>query len=261
MKTQEVPIPLRPFYQHFRTLEYRHDYSIVFDDFLSAMMNYFTPPGVEGYSTDRFSRYTKEERLIFGNLIQTTIRIFEKEITETVKWFDPFGDFYQLLASRGKQSALGQFFTPSSVVDMVTQIQGSDNKLTGKSLRISDPTCGSGRMLISFHAHHPGNFCYGEDLDDMCCKMTCLNMMVHGCQGEVVNHNSLNPNDYIKGWTINGTIQQTGLPSITPLLKEKSFIYQMWQNQLSETEKQKLSKIENDKNIQIETVGLQLGIF
>ncbi|WP_438710353.1 hypothetical protein ACSTS3_15170 [Aquimarina muelleri] len=57
--------------------------------------------------------------------------------------------------------------------------------------------------------------------------MTCINMMLHGCEGEVVQYNALNPDDYQCGWKINHNIYIYGLPSIIPIEKEQSTIYQM----------------------------------
>lgn len=261
MKTQEVPMELREFYAQFKKLEYRHDYVTVYDDFLTAMMNYFTPPEHKGFDVQCFNRYTKEERLIIGSLIPIIIKTFEKHITDDNTWFDPFGDFYQLLASRGKKSALGQFFTPPTVVNFMTQLQGDKEELTGKGMNINDPACGSGRFLIAFHVKFPGNYVYGEDLDKICCKMACLNMMMHGCEGEVVHHNSLNPTDYIQGWRINYNIRHFHLPSIIPLEKENSFVYQMWQKKLAERENATDEKKAQEEQEIIRKVGKQMDLF
>lgn len=261
MKTQEVPMELREFYAQFKKLEYRHDYVTVFDDFLSAMMNYFTPPEYAGIDVRRFDKYTKEERLLIGGLIPIVIQTFDKNITGKQDWFDPFGDFYQLLASRGKQSVLGQFFTPSTVVDFMTKIAGDSDELLGKGIKVNDPACGSGRFLIAFHANYPGNYTYGEDLDPICCKMSCLNMMLHGCEGEIVNHNSLDPNHYIQGWRINYRIRNSHLPTIIPLEKEDSVVYQLWQNKLAVIEREAEENKAREKQEIIRKVGMQMDLF
>jgi len=73
---------------------------------------------------------------------------------------------------------------------------------------------------------------------------------MHGCEGEVVQHNALNPEDYVNGWAINSMIRQTGLPSIVPIEKEQSRIYRMWQSKKSETESN-----------EVRTIGKQMDIF
>jgi type I restriction enzyme M protein len=137
------------------------------------------------------------------------------------------------------------------------ECQGT-NKLIGRGLTINDPACGSGRMLIAFHAKNPGNYVFGEDLDPMCCKMACINLMIHGCEGEIVNHNSLQPDDYIQGWSINADIRKSGLPSIRPLAKENSFVHRMWHKAPSGLQQEKVViNVRDKKKIVVE----QLGIF
>lgn len=263
MKTTDIPHDFKSFYQLFRKLEYKHDYAIVFDDFLSAMMNYFTPPNVDNCDVSVFDKYTEEERHIIGSMIPEIIQLFHRKIhTEELKWFDLFGAFYEALASRSKKSGLGQFFTPEPVVDLMTLMQSSKGEdLTGQGKRISDPTCGSGRFLIAFQGHFPGNYTYAEDIDPICCKMASINMMLHGCEGEVVQHNSLNPDDYQRGWKINTDIRLFGLPSIVPMEKEQSFVYQMWQQQKLKIAEEKAKAERKAEEETIRTVGIQTDLF
>ncbi|HNP94462.1 MAG TPA: N-6 DNA methylase [Cyclobacteriaceae bacterium] len=252
MKTKEIPLPLRGFYKLFSKLEYRHDYVTVFDDLLTAMINFFTPPGFPPEDVNCFKKYKDEERELFKPMIYEMISVYNSHITTDTDWYDPFGDFYQMLASRGKQSSLGQFFTPSTVVDMMTKMQGTKEELTNKQLRVNDPTCGSGRFLIAFHANFPGNYVYGEDIDRMCCKMATINLMIHGCEGEVVNKDSLVVHDFRKGWQINSTLRQTSFPSIIPLEKEQAF---SWRQQPEPP------PLPSNQDNTIRTVGVQMGIF
>ena len=264
MKTREVPHYLKEFNRIFSQVTYRHEYVIVFDDFLSAALNYFLLPGSEGFDVSVFKRYSKEENQMIGSLVHELIKVYDKQIVKAGKdWFDPLGEFYEVLSSRGKKSALGQFFTPEPVVEFMSQINGDPEELTGKGYKISDPTCGSGRMLIAFHSRFPGNYTFGEDIDPICCKMTCLNMMVHGCEGEVIQHNALDPNDFVKGWYINPKIGLfNGLPHILPIAKkEDSFVYRMWQQQLKKAEQEKQLIIQRDKDAQIAKVGIQTSLF
>lgn len=261
MKTQEVPIPLRGFFEQFRKLEHRHNYAHIYDDFLTAILNFFTPPIYKPHDIDCFKRYTEAERQIFSHLIAETIKIFSAQVLTDTDWFDPFGDFYQLLSSRSKASALGQFFTPSTIIDLMTQIQGTPEELTGKGLMVNDPACGSGRCLIAFHAAFPGNYMYGEDLDLMCCKMACVNLMIHGCEGQIVCRDSLAINDFRYGWQINGNLRRTGLPSIVPIDKEASVNYKMGLNSIDQhTRRVELEKLNETEKL-LSTVGIQMGMF
>jgi type I restriction enzyme M protein len=56
----------------------------------------------------------------------------------------------------------------------------------------------------------------GEDLDAMCCKMSAVNLMSHGCYGEVVCHNTLTePGEVRMGFVVNeGMYPFVGIPTI-----------------------------------------------
>lgn len=144
---------------------------------------------------------------------------------ESEAWYDPLGDIYQDIASRSKRSWMGQFFTPEHVCTMMAKmtIKADDNGLT-----YSDPCCGSGRMLLAAKALAPDNRFYGEDLDPLCCRMTVLNMAMHGCEGEVVCHNSLMPDTFREGWQLRKHLYLPMI-EIVPIQKENSIIIRTWE--------------------------------
>ena len=86
---------------------------------------------------------------------------------------------------------------------------------------MGDPTCGSGRLLLAYHAHNPGNYLVGEDISRTCCMMTVCNMLVHGCVGEVICHDSLQPKAFTDGWKVNQALPLTGVPSIRCMKEEE----------------------------------------
>lgn len=262
MKTKDIPHDFRAFYTHFKSLEYKYDYITIFDDFLSAMMNYFTPPHSKGIDVSIFNKYTEQERINIGAMIPEIINLFHQKIeVEDLEWFDVFGAFYEALSSRSKKSRLGQFFTPEPLVEFMTSIQGEKEELIGKGMTVNDPACGSGRFLIAFHAKFPGNYTYAEDIDPISCKMACINMMLHGCEGEVIQHNALDPDDYANGWSINSMIRQTGLPSIVSIEKEQSRVYQMWQQKKEQIQQEKTTSAQKAEAEEIRIVGKQMDIF
>ena len=61
---------------------------------------------------------------------------------------------------------------------------------------MNDPTCGSGRLLLAYHVRNLGNYLVAEDISRTCCLMTVCNMLIHGCVGEVIQHDSLLPEDF-----------------------------------------------------------------
>ena len=106
--------------------------------------------------------------------------------------------------SKRGQQYLGQFFTPVSICELMVLCTRTEKGATGKC--ISDPTCGSGRLLLAYQVHFPGNYLVGEDISRTCCMMTVCNMLIHGCVGEVICHDSLMADKFTDGWKVNPTL-------------------------------------------------------
>lgn len=228
-KSTDVPGELRDFNRIFQKFEYRHEHSQVFSDFLDLFIKQFSFDNCEELNNRIQKQYNQEERFNFGALIQEAIKVLNKEIRGDHDWYDIFGTYYEVLANDYKRQGFGQFFTPPHIVDLMTGINGGKSELTGQGLLIGDPCSGSGRMLISFQAHFPGNFLVGQDIDLICCKMTILNMILHGCKGEVVWGNSLDPSDFRQGWRISPYI--AGIPQVYKIDKSESFTWRLWENE------------------------------
>jgi type I restriction-modification system DNA methylase subunit len=121
---------------------------------------------------------------------------------ESGSWLDFFGGVYEeMYQSRGKASALGQFYTPPHLCDLLAYCSAPCD---GK---INDSACGSGRTLLAAAAKsgfRRDNYYVGEDIDVVSVKMCALNLMIHGCQGRVVQHDTLvNPVCFDYGFRIN----------------------------------------------------------
>lgn len=245
ISSRDIPSELKSFWKVFERLAYRHQYVTVFDDFLTMCLFNFSLDEPE-YKENRdqvMKKYETEEHKLFGELFMLMLKIYAEQIVDKgKKWYDFFGDLYQAISSTQKSQAMGQFFTPESVVDMMALMNNIQKDQT-----VLDPTCGSGRMLIAAHAHSGGCFVFGKDLDLMCCKMTVLNMIFHGCNGEVVWCNSLDLYDYKNGWRIKPH-REIGICFISPLPKEHSFIWH--ENQKRIEEFQTASNPEVKKEIQ-----------
>lgn len=117
-------------------------------------------------------------------------------------WLDFFGEMYEeMYQSKSKASTLGQFFTPPGLCDLLAYCSEPNE---GK---INDCACGSGRTLLAGAAvskFDRNNFYVGEDLDIVSVKMCALNLMIHGCRGRVVQHDTLmNPVLFDYGFRIN----------------------------------------------------------
>jgi ribosomal protein L11 methylase PrmA len=71
-------------------------------------------------------------------------------------------------------------------------------------LRILDPACGSGRMLLAAHrVNGTGHEYYGIDIDPTCAKVTALNLFLNGIwNSEVMCANALSPADFVIAYRI-----------------------------------------------------------
>lgn len=116
---------------------------------------------------------------------------------------DVLGEFFEQHISNGRN---GQYFTPYHICKFMTEINyavipdGEEKQV----LRILDPACGSGRMLLA--AHHtigPGHEYYGIDIDLVCVKMAAINLFLHGMwNSEVMCANALSPTDFVLSYRI-----------------------------------------------------------
>ena len=180
--------------------KYGLEVSKVFDDFLQYIIWTHTLPEygkkIEGWS------YTPSQSKEMYDMYCTLILNVKPEI-DRHGWFDAFGFIYEdMIAGKFRRSNSGQFFTPPDICDLMTDINApKEQRIVEK--RISDPTCGSGRNLLAFHAKHVGNYYVAEDIDHTCCMMTVCNFIIHGVEGEVIWHNTLQPDTFYGGWKTN----------------------------------------------------------
>jgi hypothetical protein len=94
----------------------------------------------------------------------------------------------------------GQFFTPYHVSLMMAKIQVGDGVLpTDHVVKISDPCCGAGGMLVAMsQAMHEKDFNYqqwalfvGQDIDPRCCRMAYIQLSLLACPAVIICGNSL----------------------------------------------------------------------
>lgn len=203
---------------------YSFESSHVFDDFLRYVINGFTIPGFPGLSD---WKYTEDQNKGFFELYQNFILNLQEKLKHS-DWYDILGETYEaIIASKGRRSNSGQFFTPMTLCDLMTEITEFDN--TKRRPIVNDPTCGSGRTLLSFNSKHAGCYYVAEDLDKTCCMMTVVNFLTHGIQGEVVHHDSLTMEDSWNAWQVNSGLNDWGnrfhgVINIRPLEYKDTFL-------------------------------------
>lgn len=77
--------------------------------------------------------------------------------------------------------------------------------------------------------------------------MTVCNFIIHGCRGEVIWHNSLEPESYSAGWLVNEHFGKCGLPSVREIPKEESVLWNFWQHRKQEDAIRKVLKPDMEK--------------
>ena len=227
----QAPANLRDFEKMFSNFTYQNgfDASRVFDDFLTYIIQGYCPNASELNDW----KYTKEQNAFFYKLYSEWLKIMDAELSNDKGWYDAFGNLYEaIIASNGRQN-LGQFFTPEHICDLMIAITYPHGD-TIVNQRVGDPSCGSGRTLLSFHIKHPGNYLVGEDIDRTCAMMTVCNFLIHGVVGEVVWHDSLDPGSWFGGWVVNEHLNDKhhkwwGLPHIRKISQEESSVWQHWE--------------------------------
>lgn len=185
---------------------HRFSLSKVFDDFLTmaiaactqnpeTKLSYYEDEYLQIIAAYKDSELRHEFPRAFAQLI-----IEMEERVNSDYGSDVLGEFFEQELSHGRN---GQFFTPYPICQFMTSITAANNSLKHKShiepLRILDPACGSGRMLLAAHRYHgSGNQYYGIDIDMTCVKMTSLNMFLNGMwNSEVMCANSLAIDDFV----------------------------------------------------------------
>jgi type I restriction-modification system DNA methylase subunit len=189
-----------------KLFEYRFDLRTVFDDFLTMSLCAMgqNPHTKKSYDETLYletvAKY-KDDKLRFE-----FPHLYAHVVTEmTERWdssegYDVLGEFYETNLYRKGAS---QYFTPWPICTFMAECTAEQvkDKIEGKTeapLRILDPSCGSGRMLMASQKingqHHEY---YGVDIDHTCIKMTALNLILSGLfHGEALFADALIPEDF-----------------------------------------------------------------
>jgi type I restriction enzyme M protein len=181
--------------------------------------------------------YTKEQNAEFHAMMLAYISLMQDKL-KTKEWYDAWGDIFMELTPRG--GARGQFFTPADICELMADITLKNEEpqanticgAFGTRVMVGDPTAGSARNLLASHARFLRNgwrkpYLVAEDLDIDCCRMSAINMMVHGCFGEVICHDTLaDPKGLRFGYIINEGLYPIpgGLSTIRPSHDKRDFV-------------------------------------
>lgn len=241
-----IPSELKNFHSVFEKLSHLYDSADIFDCFLEYIIAGFCVD--DSITWELAKRYSKNEQSLFNILFRECIKVQDVKITTDNNWYDMFGAYYEsYVASKGRRSCKGQFFTPEHVCDMMVKITGETNG------NFRDPCSGSGRFALAYHVHNLGSNLYVSDIDKTCCMMSVCNFLLHGCVGEVVWQDSLSTNSWFGGWMVNRNLNNPfhkyfGIPHVETLNKEYSHI---WYNIEKQTEEFKNKPKQPINNAQI----------
>ena len=223
------------------TIAHRFPLFSVFDDFLTMSIAACTQNLVTGKSwyEDEYlatiAPYKDSElQHEFPNAFASLVNEMEEQVYDFLG-NDVLGGFFEQHISNGRN---GQFFTPYPLCQFIASITNTD-RITDdsieaeKPLKIVDPSCGSGRMLLAAHkTNGPGHDYYGIDIDRTCVKMTVLNLFLNGINGEVMCANALSPDDFVIAYRV--SLLPLGIFKIEE--KEKSRLWHLNRNSFDRKE-------------------------
>ena len=160
-------------------------WDVIFDDLLNTML------------------YLGSHKTLFADEYANACTRYEEQellqlvfcVTDASEGYnDTIGEIYENIASSGKSSAFGQYFTPQHIVDLMVLIVAPHD--SNYSQRLADHSgCGSGRNILGM-AKSMGNarwkHCFeGTDLDVICVKMTIINCLINTIPALVIHGNAL----------------------------------------------------------------------
>lgn len=195
----------KTFAETMHTIGYRFSLFSAFDDFLTMSIAACTQnlhtkiSWYEDEYLETIAKYKDSElRHEFSNAFAYLITEMEERVGSS-SGNDVLGDFFELHISNGRN---GQFFTPAPICQFMASITHTDRVCdtgTTEPVRVLDPACGSGRMLLAAHkVNGQGHEYYGIDIDRTCVKMTALNLFLNGVwNSEVMCANALSPEDFV----------------------------------------------------------------
>lgn len=154
------------------------------------------------------NKYSKEEQQLFPQILTALVN----EYTKSTEPIDILGDIYENLNLIKKDSS--QFFTPLEICDLIARVtttkDDTENTIKEKGyIVISDPTCGSGRILYAAYNELldkkvPNNkiLLQGDDLDLTCCCMTYIQLSLMGANAVIHHQNTLTMDRYDTFYTV-----------------------------------------------------------
>ena len=199
--------------------QFFNDFRYSAHDFLPAILGrIISAMGLGNTITDDWLSRIKE-----ADVVDTAAQQVVDLIHRHPPFTDVLGPLYMAMASKWKSQAMGQYFTPQSISDMMAMMQIGNVSLDKPEelTRIGEPACGSGVMLLSVAKHIVQSFgkeallkvhLVANDLDPLCSAMTVTqliaNWQMHDCpigrisvfQGNALAHTNFWDKDHFRCW-------------------------------------------------------------
>ncbi len=189
---------LKEFNKKLEQIDHSKNIVTKFSDFLSLstyslVQPFYKSPKIEEKYLNISHNYTKEEVQIFSKMLAIVISALSEN----------FQDFLgQIFMSNDMgNNYKGQFFTPYHVSKMMAEIQliNLENLKDKNIITVSEPCSGAGGMIIAFaetlkeKGINYQNKIYVEamDIDDLCYKMTYIQLSLLGIPAKVIKGNTL----------------------------------------------------------------------
>jgi type I restriction enzyme M protein len=172
----------------------RHNFSSVFDDFMTMAICAFSYGKMEDLYLKTASRYDAEEMKLFAHALTEMVNEYDSCMAQDGAWKDILGNVFEETNSSFTASNNGQFFTPESLCKVMASLTvGTDE--CEENITVNDCSSGSSRNLIAHSRMHPKNrfntFYVAQDVDERCVKMSVLNFFMYGMKGVVIHMDTL----------------------------------------------------------------------
>ncbi len=221
-KTTEPP--KRAFIKTLEQIAHRHHITQVFDDFMEIAICALSLGRMEERYFELIKRYSRDELTKFQECFAHMFSEYDRAAQDG-GWDDMLGIYFEEIGSLSGKQAMGQFFTPKCICDLMAQLNHDPKSPVPNGTTVADHAAGSSRNLIAHARLHPQNrwnsFYHAYDLDRRCVNMSVLNMVMYGMKGVAIHMNTLSLEVY-SGYRV--YLPETGL-GITRLTEQQCWAY------------------------------------
>ena len=140
-------------------------------------------------------KYTENERIKLWQILLNLSELYQKQQEPK----DILGEMYSKIGIYNKQA--GQFFTPTHISDLMTEIVGIDEEEIKNRgyVTLNEPCVGAGGMVLSYakalqkkgYNPHENLFVEVCDIDMLCTYMTYVQLSMYDIPAVVINGDTL----------------------------------------------------------------------